>query len=184
MFPAVSFADDRAGAVRRPVRRLLRPAAGRRVLPRHRRHRVRRRRPARQRLVPAGAARAARSASSGRHGRHRDQRAHDGEARRPATAARPVPAHRGVLAVYAVVAALVLRDAPGRARPERLVPDPHLAPTLRLPITWQSRVLYAVGFGGYVAFCVYLPDVPEDRLRPHPGRRRAADRRASWSSPW
>src|SRR3546814_11017295 len=26
-----------------------------------------------------------------------------------------------------------------------------------LPITWQSGILYAVSFGGYVAFSVYLP---------------------------
>ena len=27
----------------------------------------------------------------------------------------------------------------------------------RLPITWQASILYAVAFGGYVAFSVYLP---------------------------
>src|SRR5690625_7854812 len=26
-----------------------------------------------------------------------------------------------------------------------------------LPLTWQSSILYAVAFGGYVAFSVYLP---------------------------
>ncbi|MGW0885431.1 MFS transporter [Streptomyces sp. NPDC002671] len=61
-----------------------------------------------------------------------------------------------VLAVYAVVAALVLRDAPGRAVPtEPLVR--RLAATLKLGITWQASALYAVAFGGYVAFSVYLP---------------------------
>ncbi|GGS62219.1 MFS transporter [Nonomuraea spiralis] len=61
-----------------------------------------------------------------------------------------------VLAAYAVVAWLVLRDAPGRA----VVVQPlgtRLAAALRLPITWQACVLYAVAFGGYVAFSVYLP---------------------------
>jgi NNP family nitrate/nitrite transporter-like MFS transporter len=29
--------------------------------------------------------------------------------------------------------------------------------TARLPITWRASVLYAVAFGGYVAFSVYLP---------------------------
>ncbi|RSM94648.1 MFS transporter [Nonomuraea sp. WAC 01424] len=61
-----------------------------------------------------------------------------------------------VLAAYAVVAWLVLRDAPGRA----VVVQPlglGLAAALRLPITWQACVLYAVAFGGYVAFSVYLP---------------------------
>ncbi|MDF3149876.1 hypothetical protein PBV88_54215, partial [Streptomyces sp. T21Q-yed] len=32
-----------------------------------------------------------------------------------------------------------------------------LAGTLRLSITWQASALYAVAFGGYVAFSVYLP---------------------------
>ncbi len=61
-----------------------------------------------------------------------------------------------VLAVYSVVAWLVLRDAPGR-----VVPTTSLASRLnanaRLPITWQASLLYAVAFGGYVAFSVYLP---------------------------
>ena len=60
------------------------------------------------------------------------------------------------LAVYAVVAWLLLRDAPGR-----VVPTTSLAARLnanaRLPITWQACILYAVAFGGYVAFSVYLP---------------------------
>ncbi|WP_411575085.1 MFS transporter [Streptomyces fradiae] len=61
-----------------------------------------------------------------------------------------------VLVVYAVAAALLLRDAPGRAVPtESLVR--RLAATVRLPVTWQASALYAVAFGGYVAFSVYLP---------------------------
>jgi NNP family nitrate/nitrite transporter-like MFS transporter len=32
-----------------------------------------------------------------------------------------------------------------------------LAGAAKLPITWQASALYAVGFGGYVAFSVYLP---------------------------
>ncbi len=60
------------------------------------------------------------------------------------------------LAVYAVVAALLLRDAPGHAPPRE--PLRHrLASAARLGITWQSSILYAVLFGGYVAFSVYLP---------------------------
>ncbi len=61
-----------------------------------------------------------------------------------------------VLAVYAVVAALVLRDAPGRTVPAGSF-GRRLAATLRLPVTWQASWLYAVAFGGYVAFSVYLP---------------------------
>src|SRR6266704_1680814 len=62
----------------------------------------------------------------------------------------------GVLAVYGAVAALVLRDAPGRPVPSQPALT-RLAATLRLSITWQAAALYAVGFGGFVAFSVYLP---------------------------
>lgn len=61
-----------------------------------------------------------------------------------------------LLAVYAVVAWLLLRDAPGRT----VVTTPMLArirSNIGLPITWQAGILYAVSFGGYVAFSVYLP---------------------------
>jgi NNP family nitrate/nitrite transporter-like MFS transporter len=61
-----------------------------------------------------------------------------------------------VLVVYAVVAALVLRDAPDRVVPTEPL-STRLAATLRLGITWQASALYAVAFGGYVAFSVYLP---------------------------
>ncbi|WP_124266342.1 MFS transporter [Streptomyces sp. ADI98-10] len=61
-----------------------------------------------------------------------------------------------VLAVYAAAAALLLRDAPGRTVPTES-PARRLAATVRLPITWQASALYAVAFGGYVAFSVYLP---------------------------
>ncbi|MET8764971.1 MFS transporter [Lentzea sp. NPDC004782] len=61
-----------------------------------------------------------------------------------------------VLAVYAVLAALLLRDAPGRAVPTESVTR-RLLDTARLPVTWQASLLYAVAFGGYVAFSVYLP---------------------------
>jgi NNP family nitrate/nitrite transporter-like MFS transporter len=61
-----------------------------------------------------------------------------------------------VLAVYAVVAWLFLRDAPGRVVPTTSVTT-RLAAAARLPIAWQACILYAVAFGGYVAFSVYLP---------------------------
>ncbi|MPZ81722.1 MAG: MFS transporter [Actinophytocola sp.] len=61
-----------------------------------------------------------------------------------------------VLAVYAVVAVLLLRDAPGRVVPAESVTR-RLRDTARLPVTWQASWLYAVAFGGYVAFSVYLP---------------------------
>ncbi|MFE6287741.1 nitrate/nitrite transporter [Streptomyces sp. NPDC057877] len=62
----------------------------------------------------------------------------------------------GALAVYAVVSALLLRDAPGRTVPTEPLTQ-RLAATLRLTVTWQASALYAVAFGGYVAFSVYLP---------------------------
>jgi len=61
-----------------------------------------------------------------------------------------------VLAVYAVLAALLLRDAPGRAVPSEPL-SRRLGATLRLRVTWLASALYAVAFGGYVAFSVYLP---------------------------
>lgn len=61
-----------------------------------------------------------------------------------------------VLAVYGVVAAVVLRDAPAHT-PQTTPLLTRLAATAKLRITWQAAVLYAVGFGGYVAFSVYLP---------------------------
>lgn len=60
------------------------------------------------------------------------------------------------LAVYAVVSWLVLRDAPGRSVPTTSLVS-RLSANARLPISWQACVLYAVAFGGYVAFSVYLP---------------------------
>jgi MFS transporter, NNP family, nitrate/nitrite transporter len=61
-----------------------------------------------------------------------------------------------VLAGYAVLAALLLRDAPDRAVPAEPL-SRRLAATVRLRITWLASALYAVAFGGYVAFSVYLP---------------------------
>ena len=60
------------------------------------------------------------------------------------------------LAVYAVVAWVVMRDAPGRTAPTTSLMA-RLVANARLPITWQACILYAVAFGGYVAFSVYLP---------------------------
>jgi MFS transporter, NNP family, nitrate/nitrite transporter len=60
------------------------------------------------------------------------------------------------LAAYAVLSWFVLRDAPGRVVPQGSMVR-RLAANARLPISWQAAVLYAVAFGGYVAFSVYLP---------------------------
>jgi NNP family nitrate/nitrite transporter-like MFS transporter len=61
-----------------------------------------------------------------------------------------------LLAVYAIAAWLVLRDAPGRTVPTTSLAA-RLSANARLSITWQACILYAVAFGGYVAFSVYLP---------------------------
>ena len=61
-----------------------------------------------------------------------------------------------VLAAYAALAVLLLRDAPGRPVPAEPL-SRRLAATLRLRVTWHASALYAVVFGGYVAFSVYLP---------------------------
>ncbi|MFB4279888.1 MFS transporter [Nonomuraea sp. MTCD27] len=71
-------------------------------------------------------------------------------------AATPFLITAAALAVYAVIAWLVLRDAPGRAVATQPLLT-RMTDTLKLPITWQACVLYAVAFGGYVAFSVYLP---------------------------
>jgi NNP family nitrate/nitrite transporter-like MFS transporter len=63
---------------------------------------------------------------------------------------------------YAAVAALLVRDGPsgaGRgggwgAGGSALQASRE---ALRLPVTWYLSFLYAVGFGGFVAFSVYLP---------------------------
>src|SRR6516164_6104873 len=60
------------------------------------------------------------------------------------------------LAAFAVVAALVMRDAPGRSVPPGTMVS-RVAAAARLRVTWQASALYAVTFGGYVAFSVYLP---------------------------
>jgi MFS transporter, NNP family, nitrate/nitrite transporter len=62
----------------------------------------------------------------------------------------------GALAVYAVASWFLLRDAPGRQAPSGTLAARVVA-NARLPISWQACALYAVAFGGYVAFSVYLP---------------------------
>jgi MFS transporter, NNP family, nitrate/nitrite transporter len=61
-----------------------------------------------------------------------------------------------VLAVYAVLAWFIMRDAPGRTIPTTSLMS-RIAANSKLAITWQASILYAVAFGGYVAFSVYLP---------------------------
>jgi NNP family nitrate/nitrite transporter-like MFS transporter len=61
-----------------------------------------------------------------------------------------------VLAVYAVLASLLLRDRADRPVPAGSLLG-RLATTVRIPETWGLAFLYAVAFGGFVAFSVYLP---------------------------
>jgi MFS transporter, NNP family, nitrate/nitrite transporter len=61
-----------------------------------------------------------------------------------------------VLAAFGILAAIVLRDAPDRVRPSQPLAR-RLAAAARLRVTWELSALYAVAFGGYVAFGVYLP---------------------------
>lgn len=61
-----------------------------------------------------------------------------------------------VLIAYGVVAMLLLRDAPGRVAATGGFWGRTIA-TMRLRATVQLSLLYAVGFGGFVAFSVYLP---------------------------
>lgn len=60
------------------------------------------------------------------------------------------------LAIYAVAAWFILRDAPGRTPPTTSMVSRVVANS-KLSITWLLSFLYAVAFGGYVAFSVYLP---------------------------
>lgn len=60
-----------------------------------------------------------------------------------------------ILVAYAAAAALLVRDAPGAQTGAS--PWGRIASAARLTVTWQLCFLYAVGFGGFVAFSVYLP---------------------------
>jgi len=61
-----------------------------------------------------------------------------------------------VLVGYSAIAWLLLRDRPDRPIATGSMVD-RLRTTLRLAATWQLSFLYAVAFGGFVAFSVYLP---------------------------
>src|SRR6478672_5530526 len=65
-----------------------------------------------------------------------------------------------ILAVALVATSIIcwvgMRDSPvWRANLDP--PLPKLAAAARLPVTWQMAFLYAVAFGGFVAFSTYLP---------------------------
>lgn len=60
------------------------------------------------------------------------------------------------LVLTAVACWLLMRDSP-RWQPNHNPVLPKLALGLRLPVTWRMSFLYAVTFGGFVAFSTYLP---------------------------
>ncbi len=63
-----------------------------------------------------------------------------------------------------VVAAIVwtwMREAPGW-RPHSEPLGPKILGAAKLPVTWALSGLYAVGFGGFVAFSTYLPTFLKD----------------------
>jgi NNP family nitrate/nitrite transporter-like MFS transporter len=69
-----------------------------------------------------------------------------------------------VAVAVAVVGALswtMMRDSP-RWSPNRDPVVPKLTAALRLPVTWAMSFLYAVTFGGFVAFATYLPTYLKD----------------------
>jgi NNP family nitrate/nitrite transporter-like MFS transporter len=75
-----------------------------------------------------------------------------------------VPTHlivAAALGVTGLVVLTVMRDAPAwRRSTDRVLPK--LAAALKLPVTWQMSFLYAVTFGGFVAFSTYLPTYLSD----------------------
>jgi NNP family nitrate/nitrite transporter-like MFS transporter len=65
------------------------------------------------------------------------------------------------LAATAAICWTWMRNSP-LWRPNTDPVVPKLAAALRLPITWQMSFLYAVCFGGFVAFSTYLPTYLKD----------------------
>jgi len=62
----------------------------------------------------------------------------------------------GIMVVMAIVVWLFMRDSPAwSASREPLVPK--VTGALKLPVTWQMSFLYAIVFGGFVAFATFLP---------------------------
>jgi len=60
------------------------------------------------------------------------------------------------LLIYALVALALMKNHPDW-RPSEQNIGRQMAGVMKLPFTWQACYLYALSFGGYVAFSVYLP---------------------------
>ena len=70
-----------------------------------------------------------------------------------------VPTHLLIALALVVVGAvlwLLMRDSPAW-KPNLAPVVPKLTAAAKLPLTWQMAFLYAVVFGGFVAFSTYLP---------------------------
>jgi NNP family nitrate/nitrite transporter-like MFS transporter len=65
------------------------------------------------------------------------------------------------LLVVAAIVWLMARDSPAW-RPNTDPVVPKLAAAMKLAVTWQMAFLYAVAFGGFVAFSTYLPTYLSD----------------------
>src|SRR5699024_10434489 len=60
------------------------------------------------------------------------------------------------LVLYAVIAWLLMHNAP-TLEPSRKNIGAQSVAVMKLKVTWQACYLYALSFGGYVAFSVFLP---------------------------
>lgn len=65
------------------------------------------------------------------------------------------------VALVGVVSWTMMKDSP-RWRPNTDPVVPKLTAALKLPVTWAMSFLYAVTFGGFVAFATYLPTYLKD----------------------
>lgn len=62
----------------------------------------------------------------------------------------------GVMVVMAIVVWFAMKESPvWKSSSQALIPK--VTGALKLPITWQMSFLYAIVFGGFVAFSTYLP---------------------------
>lgn len=84
-----------------------------------------------------------------------------------------------ILAIFSIVSWLLMRDAPGRAAQTGSFVS-RLVDNAKLPISWQACVLYAVSFGGYVAFSVYLPSYSRSLIILAPPMLRTGWPASSW----
>lgn len=62
----------------------------------------------------------------------------------------------GIMVATATLVWLFMRDSPAWT-PSRQPLIPKVIGALKLPVTWQMSFLYAIVFGGFVAFATYLP---------------------------